>query len=128
MGEMVDDHKANQATKPLGREKKKKMKNKKFKIHQFWNSGIAGLVFCYSFSVQSCLCVSPSSDGPSGKLVEWFSGRTCRAGASSTRGSRILAGWWMLLSHAKLLPVPVGQGFSHSTWSWSTASPEGQGA
>jgi hypothetical protein len=38
MGEMVGDQTANQAAKPLKREKKKK------KNHQFWNSRIESLV------------------------------------------------------------------------------------
>jgi hypothetical protein len=36
-----------------------------------------------------------------------------------------LAGWWMWLSCARLVPVPVGQGSSHSTWIWGPAGPDG---
>jgi hypothetical protein len=30
----------------------------------------------------------------------------------------------MWLSHARLVPVPAGQGSIHSTWSWSPAGPD----
>jgi hypothetical protein len=33
----------------------------------------------------------------------------------------------MWLSHARLVPVPLGWGSSCSTWSWSPAGPDGQG-
>jgi hypothetical protein len=52
MGEVVCDQIANQAAKPLKREKKKK------KYHQFWNSRIAGLVVLNSLvSSPVCLCL-----------------------------------------------------------------------
>jgi hypothetical protein len=52
MREIMGDQTANEAANPL----KKGKKNKK---HQFWNYRIAVLVFlCYSFRIQTCLCVS----------------------------------------------------------------------
>jgi hypothetical protein len=32
----------------------------------------------------------------------------------------------MQLSHAKLVPVPAGQGSNCSTWSWSPSGPDGR--
>jgi hypothetical protein len=59
-----------------------------------------------------------------GIAVIW---EACRAEAGSAQGPGFLAGWWMRLSHSRLVPVPAGQGSSCSTWSWSPAGPDGQG-
>jgi hypothetical protein len=53
---------------------------------------------------------------------EWEPGgevicKVCRAGACSTGGAGVLVGWEMLLSHAKLMPSPKGQG------SWQGIAP-----
>jgi hypothetical protein len=49
MKKMVGDQTANQATKPLKKEKKN---------HQFWKGRIAVVVLIYYFIMQTCLCVS----------------------------------------------------------------------
>jgi hypothetical protein len=59
-----------------------------------------------------------------GGAVIW---EASRAGAGSARGVGFLASWWMRLSHTRIIPVPEGQGSSHSTWSWSQAGPDGWG-
>jgi hypothetical protein len=51
--------------------------------------------------------------------------KACRAGGGCAQGAGILMGWWMCLSHTKLVSVPAGWCSSHSTQSWSMAGPEG---
>ncbi|XP_073909390.1 olfactory receptor 7E24-like [Castor canadensis] len=53
-------------------------------------------------------------------------GKACKAGAGFAQGAGILAGWWMQMSHAKLVPVPARWASSCSTQSWSLAGPEVQ--
>jgi hypothetical protein len=57
-----------------------------------------------------------------GGAVIW---EDCKAGVSSALKAGFLAGWWMQLFCARLVPVPVGWGSSHSTWSCSQARPAG---
>jgi hypothetical protein len=59
-----------------------------------------------------------------GGVVIW---EACRAGAGSAQGEGFLAGWWVWLSHTRMVPVPAGWGSSCSTWSWSQAGPDGWG-
>jgi hypothetical protein len=63
------------------------------------------------------------------RMGAWWSGYwdAGRAGAGSANGVGFLAGWWMLLSGTRLVPVPVGWCSSHSTQSWSQAGPDGCG-
>jgi hypothetical protein len=69
---------------------------------------------------------SPLGEGEqeSSGAVIW---ETCGAGVSSAQGVGFLAGWWVQLSHTSMVPVPAGQGSSHSTWSWNQAGPDGRG-
>jgi hypothetical protein len=65
--------------------------------------------------------------------AEWEPGEAvireaCRAGASSAQGVGFLAGWWMGLSCARPVPVPVGRSSSCCSQSWSRAGPDGLGS
>jgi hypothetical protein len=76
-------------------------------------------LFCYSFSVQSCLCVSPSSGGPNGSLVEWFSGKPVELGPAPPEGQ----GSWQAGGRACLMPSGC-----LSQWGRAPVIPHGSGA
>jgi hypothetical protein len=57
--------------------------------------------------------------------VEWLSGKPVELWPALQRERGSWAGWWVWLSHTRMVPVPVGQGSSCSMQSWSQAGPDG---
>jgi hypothetical protein len=58
--------------------------------------------------------------------VEQLSGKPVELGPAPRRG-RVPGRLVDVVVSRQLVPVPAGQGSSHSTWSWSPAGPDGQG-